>query len=368
MALRDVIGQDRAVTILLKTLKRERIPSSYLFTGDSGIGKKFTALNLAKAVNCLTPPSPPLAKGGNKEGYSQKREGYVGILDACDECPSCKKITAGIHPDFLLISPEGGQIRIEEIRAIDNVLALKAFEGRKKVVIVDDAEAMNTFAANAFLKTLEEPPRDSLIILISSSPDLLPDTIRSRCSTIRFAPLSDGACEEVLKKIIARHLPGKEKKSGKPAKPSQGREKYPPEDDLQLSDLVRLSMGRPGNAMTGDMFEERSAFVQLLQEMLRTEKDGWASKEEMERWFEFILIFLRDMAAWLVSGEAAVIINRDLKADIEKLSRETDLQGIIEIHRTLNSLRGHFRFHLNKALTWNYSGSLLRKTFGVHYV
>jgi DNA polymerase-3 subunit delta' len=367
MALRDVVGQDRAVSILLKTLERERIPSSYLFTGDSGIGKKFTALNLAKAVNCLTPVALQVASE-NQKPELRTPNSELSLVDACDECPSCKKIMAGIHPDFLLISPEGGLIRIEEIRAIDDVLSLKAFEGRKKVVIVDDAEAMNPFAANAFLKTLEEPPRDSLIILISSSPDLLPDTIRSRCSTIRFAPLSDGACEEVLKKIIARHLPGKEKKSGQPAKPPHGKEKYPPEDDLQLSDLVRLSMGRPGNALTGDMFEERPAFVQLLQEMLRAEKDGWASKEEMERWFEFILIFLRDMAAWLVSGEAAVIINRDLKADIEKLSRETDLQGIIEIHRTLNSLRGHFRFHLNKALTWNYSGSLLRKTFGVHYV
>ncbi|MDQ7787923.1 MAG: DNA polymerase III subunit [Thermodesulfovibrionales bacterium] len=368
MALRDVIGQDRAVTILLKTIERERIPSSYLFTGDSGIGKKFTALNLAKTLNCLTPSSPHLTKGGNEQGYPKKREGYTGALDACDECPSCKKITAGIHPDFLLISPEGGQIRIEEIRAIDDVLALKAFEGRKKVVIVDDAEAMNPFAANAFLKTLEEPPQDSLIILISSSPDLLPDTIRSRCSTIRFAPLSDGACEEVLKKIMVRHLRGKEKKSGKTVTSPHGREKYLPEDDLQLSDLIRLSMGRPGNAMPGDIIEERSAFVQLIEEMLRAEKDGWASKEEMERWFEFILIFLRDMAAWHVSGEAAVIINRDLKTDIEKLSRETDLQGIIKIHRTLNSIRGHFRFHLNKALTWNYTGSLLRKTFGVHYV
>jgi DNA polymerase III subunit delta' len=347
MALRDVIGQDRAVTILLKTIERGRIPSSYLFTGDSGIGKKFTAINLAKAVNCLTPP-PPLTKGG----YLQNN-GHQWIADACDECDSCRKINAGIHPDFLLLSPSGGQIRIEEIRAVEDLLSLKAFEGRKKVVIVDDAEAMNPFAANAFLKTLEEPPSDSLILLISSSPDLLPDTIRSRCSTLHFTPLSTSACEVVMKKIIALHSLGKEGKTKKHGKVREEIQESSPEDDVQLSAIVRLSMGRPGNALFGDM--------------LNTEKDGWSTKEEMQRWFEFILILLRDVAVWQVSANPAAIINRDLREDIEKLSRETDLQGIINIYRTLNSIRGFFRFHLNKSLTWNYTSSLLRKTFGVYY-
>jgi DNA polymerase III subunit delta' len=366
MALRDVIGQDKAVTILFKTIERERISSSYLFTGDSGIGKKFTAINLAKAVNCLTPPPPPLNKGGNKGGYLQNN-GHQWIVDACDECDSCRKIAAGIHPDFLLLSPSGGQIRIEEIRAVDDLLSLKAFEGRKKVVIVDDAETMNPFAANAFLKTLEEPPPDSLILLISSSPDLLPDTIRSRCSTLRFTPLSTNACEAVMKKIIALHSLGKEGKPKKRGKLREEIQESSPEDDLQLSALIRLSMGRPGNALYGDMLEERTVFVQLFRDMLNTEKDGWSTKEEMQRWFEFILILLRDVAVWQVSGNPAVIINRDLREDIEKLSRETDLQGIITIYRTLNSIRGYFRFHLNKSLTWNYTGSLLRKVFGVHY-
>ena len=119
-------------------------------------------------------------------------------IDACDECPSCRKIDKGIHPDFLLISPDSGQIRIDEIRAIDDALSLKAFEGRYKIVIVDDADTMNQYAANAFLKTLEEPPEDSLLVLISSNPDHLPDTIKSRCSRLNFTPLSDEACAKVI--------------------------------------------------------------------------------------------------------------------------------------------------------------------------
>lgn len=363
MALRDVVGQDRAVTMLRKTLERQRLPSSYLFTGDSGIGKKFTALNLAKAVNCLArvPDSGFRFPQNNSEHGTQNFE--LSSVDACDTCPSCRKVSAGIHPDLMLISPAGGQIRIEEIRSIDAILALKAFEGRKKVVIVDDAEAMNSFAANAFLKTLEEPPPDSLIILVSSSPDLLPGTIRSRCVPIRFTPLSDSACEEVLKKMTPLHPQGKDKKPGRPA---QEVTHCLPENDLQLSTLVRLSMGRPGHALQGGIVEERIAFLQLLREMQQTGTDGWSSKDEMERWFEFTLILLRDMAVWRVNGAEALLINRDLQQYIENLSRETDLQGIIEIYRALNSIRGHFRFHLNKALTWNYAGSLLRKTFGVH--
>ena len=214
MALSDVIGQETAVSILLKTIRRGRISSSYLFAGESGIGKKFTAINLAKALNCLKVADSyrsPIQIHDSRFTPDTSR-----LVDACDECSSCRKIDAGMHPDVLLISPESGQIRIEEIRAIDEILSLKAFEGRTKVVVVDDAETMNQYAANAFLKTLEEPPSDSLIILVSSKPDRLPDTIQSRCSRINFTPLSHEACEMVIKKVISEEK-AVTRKAGKPA-------------------------------------------------------------------------------------------------------------------------------------------------------
>ncbi|MEW6585392.1 MAG: AAA family ATPase [Nitrospirota bacterium] len=368
MALKDVIGQERAVAILQKSIRRGRIPSSYLFIGESGIGKKFTAVNLAKAVNCLKPvPSSKFRVPGdvqNPELRTLNSEPEAGF-DSCDECPSCRKISAGIHPDFLSVSPESGQIRIEEIRAIDDVLALKAFEGKKKIVIVDDADAMNLFAANAFLKTLEEPPPDSLIILVSSRPDLLPDTIRSRCSPIRFTPLSDRACEEVLRKTLPQRPATREKKSRRPARSEEITQLPSAPDDRLIAALVKLSMGRPGNVLAGNMLEERIWFLQLLKDMLAAAKDGWASKEEMERWFDHALVFLRDAAVSRVTVDSAVLINSDMKDDIAALSKRTDLRGIINLYGTLSSLRGYFRFHINKALTWNYTGSLFRKTFGV---
>ena len=219
--------------------------------------------------------------------------------------PPAKRSTAGTHPDFLLISPESDQIRIEEIRAIDDVLSLKAFEGKYKIVIVDDADTMNQYAANAFLKTLEEPPGNSLIILISSNPDRLPDTIRSRCSRINFAPLSLEACEEVIKKVIGEPsaVSGSERR-GKSAnmKGQANQRRHCQRMTLNFRLLIRLSMGRPGDAISGDLIEERAWFIKLLKAMLNAEKDGWASKEDMKKWFDLLLILLRDMAVLKITG------------------------------------------------------------------
>jgi len=346
MAFRDIIGQDRAVNILLRTIQRDRLSSSYLFAGESGIGKKFTAINLAKAVNCLkTTPSLALPPRGGGVGVGDSE--LLNQTDCCDECSSCKKIDAGVHPDFLLISPEGGQIRIEEIRAINNILSFKPFEGRNKVVIADEADTMNPFAANAFLKTLEEPPKDSLIILISSNPDRLPDTIRSRCSKVNFTPLSHEACRKVIETV--RSQKSKDSK------------------DSRLSTLVRLSMGRPGLAASGDLIEERAWFIKLLKGMLNAEKDGWTSKEEMERWFDLLLILFRDMAIKKITQDETNLINIDFKDYLNKLSSSIDLKVIIENYQRLNTLKGYFNFNLNRSLTWNYTGSLLRKTMDVKY-
>jgi DNA polymerase-3 subunit delta' len=389
VALVDVIGQEKAVNILLRTLQRERIPSSYLFAGESGIGKKFTAVNLAKALNCQSreqrakskesTPSLTLPHQGGMGGFEKddRKEdlNWSTVTDCCDKCSSCKKIDAGVHPDFLFIEPESGQIRIEEIRAIDGTLSLKPFEGRWKIVIVDEAHMMNSYAANAFLKTLEEPPRESLIILISSNADRLPDTIRSRCSRLNFTPLNNEACEKVIRKVRSQqYSPAAHpftsplnKAGGKGVKGGHGKisqkatAKNPEPDDSLLTTLVRLSMGRPGLAISGDLIAERKWFLDLLHEMMRADKDGWASKEEIERWFDLIALLLRDMAVMQITGDAKNLINIDLQDYIKKFSSTTDLRGIIDNYRKLNTLRGYLNFNLNKSLTWNYTGSLLRR-------
>ena len=191
--------------ILLRTLSRNRVPSAYLFAGESGIGKKFAALNFAKALNCLNPVTRA-GDPGNPELHTQDPELKTlnsEPLDACDECTSCKKIDATTHPDIVLVTPEKGEIRVGEIRAVEDALSFKPFEGRRKVVIIDEADAMNQAAANAFLKTLEEPPDESLLILIAAHPDMLPETIRSRCCRLNFVPLAPDECAKVIEAFLS---------------------------------------------------------------------------------------------------------------------------------------------------------------------
>lgn len=341
MALRDIIGQDRAIRILLRTIERRRMPSSYLFAGESGIGKKLTAVNLAKTLNCLT---------------TAINSGKQAVFDCCDTCPSCRKIDANLHPDFRLISPESGQIRIEEIRGIEDILSLKAFEARVKTVIVDDAETMNQFAANAFLKTLEETPKDSVIILITASPERLPDTIRSRCSRINFVPLSLTACEDVIRREAARKAASRGKKTSVDA-----RQRIP---QSQMKTITRLAMGKPGDALSANLIEQRSDFLSLLREMLNMGKDNWDSRDDMEKWFDLMLILIRDVAVMKITRDTERLINTDLNELITRISGNMDIKSIIQLYERLVTLKRHIPFNLNKSLTWNYTGSLLGHSIG----
>ena len=317
MSLAEIIGQKKAIGTLTGILEQKRLASSYIFSGESGIGKKLTAVNFAKALNCLSAGSGPDFP-----------------IDACDHCESCLKINSGSHPDLLLISPEDRQIKIDEIRLIDDALSFRPFEGRKKIVIVDDADTMNISAANAFLKTLEEPPEDSVIILISSRTDRLPATIRSRCSRVNFVTLSLGACKQVLRGKVA---------------------------DEELEALARLSLGKPGLALLSDIKEEVTWFSGLLKAMLNAEKDSWASREEMDRWFEYVLTMMRDAAVFRITGETSQLINADLREYACKLGNSTDLQVIIDMYKELSLVKGLLMFNLNKSITWNYTASVLRK-------
>ena len=338
MALKDVIGHEKALHILSRTIQKKRIPSAYLFAGESGIGKRFAALNLTKALNCDN-----------------------NTLDACDACPSCHKIEKGIHPDILLIYPENNKIRIDEIRAIDQFLSLKAFEGKKKVVIVDDAETMNQYAANAFLKTLEEPPEDSLIILISSNPERLPNTIRSRCQKLHFTPLSSVACEEVIRRVSAME------KTEAAAKTRTRKKQAKKLDPEHIAILMRLSLGRPGVALADDLVEERAWFLETFQKILGTAKDSWASRDEMEKWFEYLFILLRDIALCKVTTDQTHVINRDIHPVMEAFCPEQDLKSVIENFLILLTFQKYFQFNINKSLSWNFASCLLRERMGIRY-
>ena len=357
MALRDVMGQDRAVGIILGTLRNNRVPSAYLFTGESGIGKKFTALNLAKSVNCLQGAVGGEPLFGVQEKGSESLNGVEapgdGPTDACDECSSCRKIDSFTHPDLLVVAPEKGEIRVDEIRGVEDVLSLKPYEGRRKVVIIDDAHTMNQSAANAFLKTLEEPPEESLLVLVTPHPDMLAETIRSRCSRIAFVPLSPDMCEKVIRKVHRKDNKGSE---GIPGLPT----------------MVRLCMGRPGLAISSDRVKERERCITLLENMAGGDGEAWADREEMEQWLDMTCILLRDMALTKIAQESAeesthsladagnVLLNADMQDFVSEMATPNAVRDILGAYEKLIVLKGVLGFNLNKAVTWNYVSSIMQ--------
>jgi len=190
MALAEFRDQHQGVELLQRSLGRGRLGHAYLFAGESSELLERVARTLAKVVNCMEPRMAP---------------GTDGMIDCCDRCDRCRRIESGRHPDVMWVRPESKSrvILIDQIRDLLHAVSLKPAELRVKVAVLVDADRMNLQAASAFLKTLEEPPGDSVLVLLSSRPENLLDTIRSRCLTLRF-----GADDRQLPDSIMNWLGG----------------------------------------------------------------------------------------------------------------------------------------------------------------
>jgi DNA polymerase III subunit delta' len=176
----SIRGHDRVVAELRRSLQQGRFPHALLFVGPEGIGKRTFAKTLAKGLLCEARPAAD--------------------LDPCEACPGCLQVEGGTHPDFIEVArPEDKhELPIRVIRDLCDEFGLKPARGLRKVAILDDADDLNDEAANAFLKTLEEPPPGAVLILIGTSAEVQLQTIVSRCQVVRFDPLSQGDIAELL--------------------------------------------------------------------------------------------------------------------------------------------------------------------------
>ena len=161
--------------------KHNLLGTSYLFVG----GTLSLVVNLAKLINC------------------QKDEFY------CSQCSHCVKIEKGVHPDFLVLRPQGNYIKIEEIREAQRFLSFKNFTALRKVLIIENVHLLTTEAANAFLKTLEEPPKNSFLALVTSRIDMVLPTINSRCKKI-YLPFREKYEFDSQRRDIIDFLMGKD--------------------------------------------------------------------------------------------------------------------------------------------------------------
>jgi len=170
-------GHERVRDRLRAAVVNERLPHALLFAGADGVGKRRVAVALAAWLLC------------DEDGD-----------DACGNCASCRQVTAGSHPDFQLIAVAAGkkEIGVDRARDVKRFTQLRPMRGTLKVAVVDDAHMLTVAAQNALLKTLEEPPEHSLLILVANNPDALLATVRSRCQRVQFSPLPNDAVEDIL--------------------------------------------------------------------------------------------------------------------------------------------------------------------------
>ncbi len=193
----SITGQGKPVTFLTVLLQKGTIPNALLFTGPEGVGKRTAAFAFAMAANCA----------GSERGSRALENACAPAaaesafpMEPCGACRSCGKFESGNHPDLIRVDPSGQFTRISQIRELRQLLSMKPFEARLRVVIVGEARTMNAEAANALLKVLEEPPDRTLFILVApQKSDLLP-TIVSRCLHIRFHPIPARVLADVLVK------------------------------------------------------------------------------------------------------------------------------------------------------------------------
>lgn len=245
MAFKDIIGHKYPISILKKAVLNKRIFHSYLFLGPERVGKTTVALNFAKVLYCQN----------SVDG------------DSCDECDSCYKIDTGIHPDVQLLNPDGVNIKIEQTRAMQRAASFKSYGGNWKIFILPLAERLSTPAANSILRILEEPPANVVLILISTSPESIIPTIRSRCQTINFSIVPI----ETLKESLAERFNL---------------------DTRRLEFISRLSEGKVGKVLNlidnKELLEHRENVMNIIQ-LINTRKRKIESikiANELERLIE----------------------------------------------------------------------------------
>jgi DNA polymerase-3 subunit delta' len=196
MPFRDVIGHQRLIDLVARAIERESLPPSLILSGPRGVGKRLVAVAMAQALNCLNP------RRGTTVSSSAGAAEPGDARDACGTCAACTRISRGVHPDVLIVGPgDTGSIKVDEVREVIDRAAYRPFEGRRRVVIIDEADALVPTAQNALLKTLEEPAPSSVFLLVTARPDALLATVRSRCPRLPFWPLAADEVVAILKRL-----------------------------------------------------------------------------------------------------------------------------------------------------------------------
>ncbi|MBC2712378.1 MAG: DNA polymerase III subunit delta' [Desulfosarcina sp.] len=321
-----IVGQQHPIRLLKTFIRNGTLPHALLFTGDDGVGKKMTATAFAMACNCLTLKS------------ALRHSPHLDVIDACGDCTPCRKIAGNYHPDIIRVAPLSSVIKIAQIRTLLQILTLKPNETDRRVVILSEAQTMNSEAGNALLKALEEPPDRTLLVLTArQTSDLLP-TVVSRCRHIRFFPLR----AEDIKRLLTA---------------AGGIE---PESVETVASLCGGSYTRARTLIDSRWLSRRDWIIRAMGS--HTANNGkpeirtWLALSEMlvkkkdliEESLEIITMWLRDML--VVRCDPQHVLNQDrletLSAAAKHVSQAQLLEQINAVDHALTALRSNTNVRL----------------------
>lgn len=311
MTFANIIDHNRQKQVLRQALKNQRLAHAYLFEGPDGVGKKLMALALARALFCETG-------------------------EGCGECTACRKVDHLNHPDLHLLSAERTQIKIDQVRKIQQELALRPLEADVRICLIDGAETLNPAAANALLKTLEEPLPGTFLILLSSKPEMLLDTIRSRCQRLRFNRLPRARLAEILEhrlelseqeaQVMAALTDGSFKKAF-----GNNRDLYLVRRKQLINSLVSLS--------TGSIFP----LFELAHELAD-------DKETLPEILDIFQSFYRDLLLLLHARPEKDLVNIDMRETLYSQVRTEQATGLLKKLAALDKARFHLQRNVNRQL------------------
>jgi len=315
MSFAEVIGHTKQLAILRSALSAERLHHAYLFVGPDGIGKRTAAIAVAKAIHC-----------------------EESIEDFCGICINCARISDGNHPDVRLIQPlpDKKEISIQQIREIERELNFRSFSGKRKIAVIDPATLMNLSAQNALLKTLEEPPADSVIVLIAPNSGGLLPTVRSRCVRLNFSPLG--------RHEVAAYLDS---------------QTVTMRNDSES--LAAMSMGSIGLALKlkkEELFEKRRDWAKTLSSLKPGDyHSAMAAAEDLGEDRDGTLSFLgwaeswyRDLLVYQATHRSDELVNLDMLPEIERQAATINLDRLHLSMQKASSAAAGIQRNLNRRM------------------
>ncbi len=289
-----IIGHQNIISQLRNAVKTERVAGAYLFTGVQGVGKETLAGYFANVILC---------------------EATEDALKPCGVCRACRKIQNGNHPDLHFIRPDGAEIKIDQIREMQQQIVFQPFEGPRKIYILTNTERLNDAAANAILKTLEEPPTASTLILLTENIETIILTIRSRCQIIPLYPMHT----KELATALMEHFSVDDETASSAAILSNG---------IVGKAITLIENGISGNEQIPDILSETDPMAAFrIAEQL---EDNLESLDELISWYRDLLFLQQEAPIELLTHPNAIDDLKELVKRYSRLRIERAIKNVLE--------------------------------------